>query len=99
LYSPSPPLEATTGIDLWSGLIGCPSPYVTERIIAPSDGVPGQHIVKENAAPLHLYDRPLYPKWGAMLRDENTGQVEELRKRGRVAMMGITAQFPLKGDI
>jgi len=73
-----PDLQQHSGLcrSNWRGLISCPYPYVTERIVALSDGVPGWQILKENAAPLHLYNHTLYPEWGVMLWDESTGYVE-----------------------
>jgi len=65
----------------WCGTYGCPYPYVTERIIAPSADFPDRQVVKESPTPRHIYERALYPMWGAFLRDENTGQVEEEEER------------------
>ena len=57
----------------WCGLIGCPYPYVTERILAPTHGSPGVQVIAENPLPTHVYDRLLYPRWGAHLRDSEEG--------------------------
>lgn len=61
----------------WCGLRGCPYPYVTERVIAPTRKVPGRQIFKERVFPAYVYERMLYPRWGPTRRDANEAQVEE----------------------
>ena len=65
----------------WCGRSGCPYPYVTQHIFAPTAEYPGRRIVKENPAPEFVYERMMYPRWGAGLRDANVGQVEMEEER------------------
>src|SRR5258706_7851576 len=51
----------------WCGLVGCPYPYVIERILVPGKLVLGPQIFKEHSMPMHVYKRMLYPRWGAGL--------------------------------
>jgi len=60
----------------WCGLVGCPYPYVTERILVPIPTIPGPQIVKEDPSLGHVYKHMLYPRWGASLQDSATSQVE-----------------------
>jgi len=59
----------------WCGMAGCPYPYVTRRIIGLSVTSPGTTIIREDSRPDHVYERMLYPQWGAELRHGDTGQV------------------------
>ena len=49
----------------WCGLVGCPYPYVTKRIIAPAADIPGPQVAWIRV-----------PEVGAGLQDGNVGQVE-----------------------
>ena len=44
----------------WCGLVGCPYPYVTDQILAPTPEIPGPQVITENPLPTHIYDRMLY---------------------------------------
>ena len=65
----------------WCGCSGCPYPYVTQQILAPTAEFPSCRIIKESLEPEFVYEHMMYPRWGAGLHDTNEGQVEVEEER------------------